>query len=262
MFVRPHNGVARILMSIINKSDLIIDKDLDAVSLSVSIAAQQTQPRCPRGVRQLAVSVFTGRIVVTKIAFLKTSVFAAAAAGLMALAAPASAADVGACLITKTDTNPFFVKMKEGATAKATELGVTLKAYAGKIDGDNESQVAAIESCIADGAKGILLCRPIPRPSWTRSRRRATPAFWSSRSTRRLIRSMPPTATFATDNFKAGELIGAWAAGDARRRRQGRQDRLPRPEPEPADRRRSARPGLHDRLRHRHQGRQQDRRRG
>ena len=29
----------------------------------------------------------------------------------------ASAADIGACLITKTDTNPFFVKMKEGATA-------------------------------------------------------------------------------------------------------------------------------------------------
>ena len=43
---------------------------------------------------------------------------------LMAFAAPASAADVGACLITKTDTNPFFVKMKEGATAKAKELGV------------------------------------------------------------------------------------------------------------------------------------------
>ncbi len=64
---------------------------------------------------------------------------------------------VSACLITKTDTNPFFVKMKEGATAKAEELGMTLKAFAGKIDGDNETQVQAIETCIADGAKGILL---------------------------------------------------------------------------------------------------------
>src|SRR5262245_14906463 len=72
-------------------------------------------------------------------------------------ATPAFSADIGACLITKTDTNPFFVKMKEGATAKANELGVTLKAYAGKIDGDNEGQVAAMESCIADGVKGILL---------------------------------------------------------------------------------------------------------
>ena len=50
-----------------------------------------------------------------------------------ALAAPAQAAGVGACLITKTDTNPFFVKMKEGALAKSKELGVDLKTYAGKI---------------------------------------------------------------------------------------------------------------------------------
>ncbi|MCC6917624.1 MAG: substrate-binding domain-containing protein, partial [Alphaproteobacteria bacterium] len=77
--------------------------------------------------------------------------------GLASFAMPASAQEIGACLITKTDSNPFFVKMKEGATAKAQELGVTLKSYAGKIDGDNESQVAAIETCIADGAKGILL---------------------------------------------------------------------------------------------------------
>ena len=48
----------------------------------------------------------------------------AAAAAVALTAAPAMAQDVGACLITKTDTNPFFVKMKEGATAKAEELGV------------------------------------------------------------------------------------------------------------------------------------------
>lgn len=88
---------------------------------------------------------------------LKSTVFGATAAVLLSFASAASAADVGACLITKTDTNPFFVKMKEGAIAKAKELGVSLKTYAGKIDGDFESQVAAIETCIADGAKGILL---------------------------------------------------------------------------------------------------------
>ncbi|MFT3975153.1 MAG: substrate-binding domain-containing protein [Amaricoccus sp.] len=70
---------------------------------------------------------------------------------------PVYAADVSACLITKTDTNPFFVKMKEGAQAKAKELGVKLQTFAGKIDGDTESQVQAIETCIASGAKGILL---------------------------------------------------------------------------------------------------------
>src|SRR3546814_17766685 len=91
---------------------------------------------------------------------MKKSTYAAALAALalgVAFSMPAKAQEVSACLITKTDTNPFFVKMKEGATAKAQELGVTLKSYAGRIDGDSESQVAAIETCIADGAKGILL---------------------------------------------------------------------------------------------------------
>ena len=72
-------------------------------------------------------------------------------------AALADGHSITACLITKTDTNPFFVKMREGAEAKAAELGVTLKSFAGKIDGDHETQVAAIETCILDGAKGILL---------------------------------------------------------------------------------------------------------
>ena len=75
-------------------------------------------------------------------------------------------------LITKTDTNPFFVKMKEGATAKAAELGVDLKAYAGKDDGDNEGQVAAVETCIADGAKGILITPSEPKMVRTITRKK------------------------------------------------------------------------------------------
>jgi fructose transport system substrate-binding protein len=155
---------------------------------------------------------------VTKTALLKSTVFGAAAAALMAFSSTASAADVGACLITKTDTNPFFVKMKEGATAKATELGVTLKAYAGKIDGDNESQVAAIESCIADGAKGILL---VPSDS-----KAIVDSVKKARDAGILVIALDTPlepidaadSTFATDNFRAGELIGAWAKatlGDA-----------------------------------------------
>ena len=90
-------------------------------------------------------------------ALIRAAAGLATGVSMAAFASAASAADIGACLVTKTDTNPFFVKMKEGATAKAEEIGVNLKSYAGKIDGDHESQVAAIETCIADGAKGILL---------------------------------------------------------------------------------------------------------
>ena len=123
-----------------------------------------------------------------KKSLLKSSVFVAAAAAMLSFAAPASAQAVSACLITKTDTNPFFVKMKEGATAKARNSASTLKAYAGKVDGDNESQVAAIETCIADGAKGILITASDTKGIVRPSRRRATPACSSSRSTRRSIR--------------------------------------------------------------------------
>jgi fructose transport system substrate-binding protein len=133
-----------------------------------------------------------------------------AALALMS-AAPAMAEGVSACLITKTDTNPFFVKMKEGAEAKAAELGVTLKSYAGKIDGDHESQVAAIEACIADGAKGILL---------TASDTKAiVDSVKAARDAGLLVIALDTPldpvdaadATFATDNFQAGLLIGQWA---------------------------------------------------
>ncbi|MBB4093609.1 sugar ABC transporter substrate-binding protein [Ochrobactrum pecoris] len=146
----------------------------------------------------------------------KTVLSAAFAAFTLGAAAiplsSANAADVGACLITKTDTNPFFVKMKEGAIAKAKELGVNLKTYAGKIDGDSESQVAAIETCIADGAKGILITA-----SDTKG---IVPSLQKARDAGMLIIALDTPlepadaadATFATDNFLAGELVGKWAA--------------------------------------------------
>ena len=81
---------------------------------------------------------------------------AAAALAFRFVAAPAHAGDIVG-LITKTNTNPYFVKMKQGFEAKAKELGLTPQAYAGKFDGDNDGQVAAIEQLMAAGAKGILL---------------------------------------------------------------------------------------------------------
>jgi fructose transport system substrate-binding protein len=114
-------------------------------------------------------------------------------------------------LITKTNTNPFFVKMREGAEAKAAELGLELRSFAGRYDGDNQSQVEAIESLIAAGAKGILIT-----PSDTRA---IVPTVQKAREAGILVIALDTPldpidaadATFATDNFKAGELIGRWA---------------------------------------------------
>jgi fructose transport system substrate-binding protein len=154
----------------------------------------------------------SGRSILMKTSVLKSALLGATATALVVLAAPAYAADIGACLITKTDTNPFFVKMKEGATAKATELGVSLKAYAGKDDGDNEGQVAAVETCIADGVKGILIT-----PSDSKA---IVPTIKKARDAGILVIALdtpldPIDAadqTMATDNFEAGRLIGAYAA--------------------------------------------------
>jgi fructose transport system substrate-binding protein len=117
-----------------------------------------------------------------------------------------------ACLITKTDTNPFFVKMREGAEAKSEEMGMGFKSFAGRLDGDHQTQVQAIETCIADGADGILL---------TASDTSAiVSAVEQAREAGLLVIALDTPldpigaadATFATDNFRAGELIGAWAA--------------------------------------------------
>ena len=60
----------------------------------------------------------------------KSSVVAVAATFCLA---GASSAATSVCLITKDATNPFFVKMAQGAFAKAAELGVELGLMQGSL---------------------------------------------------------------------------------------------------------------------------------
>jgi len=114
-------------------------------------------------------------------------------------------------LITKTETNPFFVKMKEGATEAAKARGAKLLSGSGKADGDNAGQVTALENMIAAGAKTILIT---PNDS-----KAIVPAIKKARDKGVLVIALDsPTdpvdgvdALFATDNYKAGELIGQYA---------------------------------------------------
>jgi fructose transport system substrate-binding protein len=134
------------------------------------------------------------------------------AAAIAACALPALAADqpiVG--LITKTETNPFFVKMKEGAAEAAKAKGVKLLSAAGKQDGDNAGQVTAIENMVAAGAKTILIT-----PSDAKA---IVPTIKKARDKGVMVIALDsPTdpveavdALFATDNYKAGVLIGQYA---------------------------------------------------
>jgi fructose transport system substrate-binding protein len=114
-------------------------------------------------------------------------------------------------LITKTETNPFFVKMKEGAQDEAKAKGAKLMSGAGKFDGDNAGQITAIENMVTAGAKAILIT-----PSDTKA---IVPAIKKARDAGVLVIALdtptdPQSATdalFATDNFKAGVLIGQYA---------------------------------------------------
>lgn len=128
-----------------------------------------------------------------------------------AAATAAYAAEPIVGLITKTETNPFFVKMKEGATASAKEHGAKLMSASGKSDQDNASQVTALENMTTAGAKAILIT-----PGDTKA---IVPAIKKARAAGVLVIALdtptePQDATdalFATDNFKAGLLIGQYA---------------------------------------------------
>jgi len=143
--------------------------------------------------------------------FKTTTTALAAAALLMAGGAALAQGQPVIGLITKTETNPFFVKMKEGAAAAAQAKGAKLLTGAGKADGDNAGQVTAMENMIAAGARTILIT-----PSDAKA---ILPSIKKARDKGVLVIALDsPTdpaegtdALFATDNYKAGVLVGQYA---------------------------------------------------
>ena len=122
-------------------------------------------------------------------------------------------------LITKDVTNPFFVKMKQGATAEAKRLGAELKYAAGKNSSDNASQIAAIENMTTAGFKGILIT--------VADAKAENAAIKKARNAGVVVIALdsptsPTTAVdalFATNNFNAGVLIGKYARAATRGKR-------------------------------------------
>ncbi|WP_026924315.1 substrate-binding domain-containing protein [Glycomyces arizonensis] len=118
---------------------------------------------------------------------------------------------VGVSLIVKTTANPFFVAMQEGAEAAAEEAGVELTLAAGRQDGDEDTQIQAIENAVSRGDDGILITPNGPGVEDALIRARDAGLYVIALDT-------PPTdpesvdITFATDNFLAGQRIGEWTA--------------------------------------------------
>jgi fructose transport system substrate-binding protein len=113
-------------------------------------------------------------------------------------------------LVTKTNSNPYFVKLRESAQAEADKQGAKLIALAGKSDGDNQGQVDAINNLVTQGVKGILIT-----PS---SSTGVLSAIKAAREKGIIVIALDTAtdpasavdATFATDNKAAGVKQGKY----------------------------------------------------
>ena len=123
----------------------------------------------------------------------------------------ANTAPVGIGIIIKTSTNPFFMAIKQGAEERAATYGMKPTVSSGSRDGDVDSQIAAIEAAITRGDRAILITPNGQAVDGPLKRARKAGIFVVALDTR----PTDPAAadiTFATDNFEAGRLTGAWAA--------------------------------------------------
>ncbi|MGC8730802.1 MAG: sugar ABC transporter substrate-binding protein [Halothiobacillaceae bacterium] len=137
---------------------------------------------------------------------------AALVAVLAGAAGASQAAEPVIGLITKTDTNPYFVTMQKGAKQEAAKLGAKLITASGRFDGDNSSQVTALENMSAAGAKTILITPGDSKaivPTIEKVRKQGVMVIALDSPT---VPASAVNALYATDNYQAGELIGEYAA--------------------------------------------------
>jgi fructose transport system substrate-binding protein len=156
-----------------------------------------------------------GRTVPGRTPLIAAALLVVTATAIVAAVASANttsgSATIQVGLITKDVTNPFFVKMKQGATAQAGKLGAKLVYAAGKSSSDNASQIAAIENMTTAGVKGILIT--------VADAKAENAAIAKARKAGVLVIALdsptsPTTAVdalFATNNLNAGILIGKYA---------------------------------------------------
>lgn len=146
----------------------------------------------------------------------RVAAVALTAATMLALAACGPGEDpVTIGLITKQEENTYWVTMREVAERVAAQNDVELVTATGTSDVDVASQQAAMEEMIADGVDGILIA-----PT---SSTELNPLIAQAREAGIIVIALdtpvdPVTAVdayYATDNLRAGELAGQYAAAKA-----------------------------------------------
>jgi fructose transport system substrate-binding protein len=117
----------------------------------------------------------------------------------------------GVSLILKTQTNPYFVAMKQSAQAQADKSGAHLSVATGNADGDTQTQISAIYTAIARGDKGIMITSNGAAVNAALRQAKDYGLFVIALDTP-LDPVKTADLTYATNNFAAGKLIGEYAA--------------------------------------------------
>src|SRR4051812_15241461 len=117
----------------------------------------------------------------------------------------------GVSLILKTLTNPYFVSMENDAKAEAQKQNVKLTVAGGKQDGDTATQISAIDNAISRGDKAILITTNGDAVNSALARAKKAGLYIVALDTV-LTPAKTADITYATDNEKAGKLIGAYGA--------------------------------------------------
>ena len=118
---------------------------------------------------------------------------------------------VGVSLITRDSVNPYFVAMHKGAKEDAGRHGVDLTVTSGRAADDEAGQIEAIQDAIATRQDGILITPNGPAVNSAIRQARDAGLYVIALGT-------PPDPaetvdiTFASDTFRAGELVGQWTA--------------------------------------------------
>jgi fructose transport system substrate-binding protein len=113
-----------------------------------------------------------------------------------------------ACLIAYSESSPFSSELRDGAVEKSQELQIGLNVSFGQ---DANQQIAAVESCISQGVKGILI-EPADSTAIVSVVQRAREAGILVIAVGAELN--PPDAadaTLATDQVVAGEVAAIWA---------------------------------------------------
>ncbi|MGW3627126.1 substrate-binding domain-containing protein [Streptomyces sp. NPDC000880] len=124
---------------------------------------------------------------------------------------PTGSRDVTIGIVELNLTNPFFSTLENATERAAKANGWNVITAEAKVPGDYATQVAAVENMITNKVDAIVLT-----PAHSTA---LVPVVQQARAAGILVvtvnGTLSPTdaadATYATDNFEAGKLIGRWA---------------------------------------------------